>query len=121
MATLKMEAKFPLKETLSYIQENIDDLDSSLTLDGSVGYDFGEKLEYMMVFEEYFLRRNSYASLTILLTGDDKHTTIDVVASGGASGIWKISFGTEESFLKQFKKMMEKKNFKIVNNEKEME
>lgn len=46
----------------------------------------------LAVFEKFYLRSNSYASLTLLLAKENQITTLDIVGAAGGTGIFNISY-----------------------------
>ena len=54
------------------------------------------------VFEQYFFRNGSYASLNVTLVNSQGISTVTTVGSGGGSGIMNLSWGAEEDFVNGF-------------------
>lgn len=52
----------------------------------------------LCVFERYYLRTNSTASLTVLFTNTGQEILVDVVSSGAGSGLLNISWGASSNF-----------------------
>lgn len=62
----------------------------------------GEAKIATFVFEQYFFRNGSYASLTVTLVNYRDINTITTVGSGGGDGMFNFSWGAEEDFVKDF-------------------
>lgn len=66
----------------------------------------------LMVFERYFWRTSSYASLTIMLMDYEGNQTIDIVASGGGEGFFNLSWGANADFAAAAVESLQKYGFK---------
>lgn len=53
---------------------------------------------WTLVYEKYYFRTNSYASVAVVLTEYAQGQTACIVASGGGSGISNGSFGANRNF-----------------------
>ena len=67
------------------------------------------------VFENYFMRTGSYASLSVTMIWmpdffSKGPATISAVGSGGGDGIFNISWGAEEDFVDCFWKILQEQN-----------
>ncbi len=60
----------------------------------------------MIVFEKYYFRSNSTASLSIMLTEKDGSIYADVMGSGGGTGIFNVSWDAEENFVGSAKSVL---------------
>ena len=54
------------------------------------------------VFEQYFFRNGSYASLTVTLVNSKGISIVTAAGSGGGNGVLNISWGAEEDFVSDF-------------------
>lgn len=66
---------------------------------------------YLMVFERYFMRTGSYASLTVCITGDEELVYVDGIGSGGGGGIFNISWGSETDFTIMLEEILKESGF----------
>ena len=66
----------------------------------------------LLSFEKYFMRNGSYASLTVVLTENEKKQTADIIGSGGGEGIFNISWGANSDFAEMAEKVLSKYGFK---------
>ena len=111
MATTVMECKNIVKG----IDELADAVKKEIEYDTELLYetkkDFGEDSIVLLSFEKYYFRNNSSASLTVLLTQKCGIQTADIVATGGGSGIFNISWGANDSFAGKAVKILNKYGF----------
>lgn len=61
----------------------------------------------LLVFEKYYFRTGSYTALTVQCTGSGNIQRAVVVGTGGGSGLFNLSFGSNESFAQTAKKTLE--------------
>lgn len=59
---------------------------------------------YVLVFEKYFMRNSSRASLTVTIENLNDTTRVHAVGSGGGQGaLFKFDWGASDSFINQVK------------------
>ena len=56
----------------------------------------------IFIYENYFFRNNSYASLTVVLVSCENISTVFTAGSGGGDGMFGFSWGAEEDFEYDF-------------------
>jgi hypothetical protein len=62
--------------------------------------EFGETSCHLLVFDKYYMRNESRASLTVSVIGNGGLVYVDAVASGGSQGmLFNFSWGAEENFV----------------------
>ena len=66
---------------------------------------------YFIVYEKYFMRVESYVSLSILFTKTDLRSSVELVSSGGGDGLLNISWGAENSFANDCAEVLESLGF----------
>ncbi len=54
---------------------------------------------WTLVYEMYYFRTKSYASLTVVLTEYDNRQTACIVGSGGGGGLFNVSYGANRDFV----------------------
>jgi hypothetical protein len=60
----------------------------------------GETSFYLMVFDKYYMRNSSRASLTVTVLGCGETIYIDAIGAGGGQGAFlNFSWGAEENFV----------------------
>ena len=71
----------------------------------------------LIVFERYYMRNGSYASLSVAITGDDGAVYVDGIGAGGGGGIFNISWGSETDFTDLLAEILEERGFKALAEE----
>ena len=92
---------------------------------GSDQIKIGDVTVGVFIYENYFFRNGSYASLTVVLVSQGNTSTILTVGSGGGDGILGLSWGAEAdfefSFWDEFRQLFPEYSLKdcpVVMNEK---
>lgn len=58
----------------------------------------------VLVFEKFFMRNSSRASLTVTIENFKERTTVHAVGSGGGQGsLFKFDWGASDSFIEEVK------------------
>lgn len=97
--------------------KNIHELASTLRreLDAQVVYETYRDLRsaavLLLSFERYYLRNNSYTSLTIMIIETGMVQTVDIISSGGDIGI----FNTNKSFAEKAADFFRKYGYQEMN------
>ncbi len=65
----------------------------------------------LLVYEKFYMRVSSYVSLTILIVDDETGQTIELLGSGGGSGIFGVDWGANEAFAESAKHILTEKGF----------
>lgn len=111
MAKLTMAGNKGVLETAALVKELAPKLGSSVELrDEICRAEDGAGL-CLMVFEKYYMRSQSYTSLTVAVTGDTQSSYVDVIGAGGGTGIFNISWGSEKDFTEDFCDRLERLGF----------
>ena len=79
---------------------------SSTELKGEMTDLVGDHAAWVLVGEKYFLRNSSYASLTVLVSGDAQSSRVQALGSGVSDGIINIGFGAVASFEGDFERLL---------------
>lgn len=74
---------------------------------------FDSTVVWLLVYEKYFFRINSYACLTVLLTERESQQTAQIVASGGGDTMFNNSLGANRRFAKECVQALEEAGFSI--------
>jgi hypothetical protein len=61
----------------------------------------------ILVFEKYFFRINSSATLTITISNFEGETTVKCISTGNGDGIFDIGWGAGKSFIKPIRKVLD--------------
>lgn len=68
---------------------------------------------WLLVYEKYYFRCNSYVSLTVLLTQQETRQTAQIIATGGGYGIANHSYGANRQFAQQCVQALQECGFSI--------
>lgn len=113
-STMRSTRQFSLEEIAQQLTRQLN-AKNCTGLVSSVHRQCGASEVYMLTFECMYFRNNSSASLSILLTEDAEFQTADLVSSGGGTGIFKISLGANEDFVKTAAHILGDLGFTILN------
>jgi hypothetical protein len=113
MESVTLKGQKSVQSTLQIIEKALDNDSLSGELIAKVKETVGDQTIYLLVFEKYFFRASNRASLSVLLIGDHKQTTVRSIGSGGGQGLFfRFSFGAESSFAHQVTKVLTSHGFK---------
>ena len=83
-----------------------------MTLVDRIKKHLGDHYTYLSVYEKYYYRSSNRASLTILVTGNDIESVVDIIGSGGGRGVFlNLSWGAENNFVKGLENILLRHNF----------
>lgn len=94
-------------DILEYIKKNLafDNYEQSTTY----GFEFEYGKGYLTVFERYFIRNDSVASLTLHIHPlENEQVELTMIVSGSETGILKIDWWIGKSMMKTMDKLIEK-------------
>ena len=93
------EKKFELEELQEKIKEEFSKLFlSDIEFKEAILRELGDTKTLLLIFEKWYLRTSSYASLVIMVSDYKGYQCADVISTGGKENF--ISLGAEENFLK---------------------
>ncbi len=69
------------------------------------------------VAENYYYRTNSTLSLTLILEEKENEITAEVIASGGKTGLFGFTYGTEKSALNKMVDILLEYGFVQINED----
>ncbi len=107
MADLSMRGEIGAGTVITAVENGIRDSGMSCELVGRSSRSVGEMSVTMLVFEKYYMRASNRASLSVLICGDDRQTTVDAVGAGGGQGaLFSFSWGAEEDFVDSLREIL---------------
>lgn len=68
---------------------------------------------WLLVYEKYYFRINSYASLTVLLTQQGGEQSAQIIASGGGSGLSNVSLAANRRFAEECVQALAEHGFSV--------
>ncbi len=66
-------------------------------LKGTISRELGETKSLLLIFERFYLRTGSYASLTVFLSEYRGYQSADLISAGGKEAYF--SYGAEDNFV----------------------
>lgn len=76
---------------------------------------------WTLVYEKYYFRTNSYASVTVVLTEYAQDQAACIIASGGGSGMVNSSYGANRNFAKSCVAALESCGFVVTESDLDAE
>lgn len=74
---------------------------------------FHDTAGLLLVYEKFYFRASSYASLTLFLTEQGSRQTAQIISSGGGSGISNISYGANRRLAMECAQALEECGFSV--------
>ncbi|TYR73593.1 hypothetical protein FZC79_18330 [Rossellomorea vietnamensis] len=71
------------------------------------GKDEDAKAVAILVFEKYFFRNNSTATLTVTVSDFEGDTTVKCISTGNGDGVFDIGWWAGKSFIKPLRKILD--------------
>ena len=71
----------------------------------------------IFIAEDYYLRINSTLTLTVIVEQTISQTSVEVVSSGGKSGLLGYSSGSEDSAVNRVVKFLKAYGFSVIDPE----
>ena len=90
------EKRYELDEIKNKIKEEFDK--RNVEFKDEIIRELGDTKTLLLIFENWFLRTGSYASLVIMLSEYQGYQSADIIATGGKENFF--SFGVEGDFAK---------------------
>jgi hypothetical protein len=102
MAAFEKQVRGDYHAVMAQVDAAARELGSSVTLADECLCRYGDVTVATRVYEKYFMRTESYASLTVTVVSQGDLATIMAIGAGGGSGIFNISWGANASLIKDF-------------------
>lgn len=113
MAGTKIQMTAAKQLTLSQICQQLNQLNTADDVEqvAHLEHSVGDVQSVLLVYERYYARVSSYASLTILLTEHGQTQTAALISSGGGDGYLNLSLGANRNFAREYAKALEECGF----------
>ncbi|MFA5449792.1 MAG: DUF6054 family protein [Clostridia bacterium] len=112
MAVLKWEGKGEFEELLRGIIDEVTKSAISAEVIAAERTISGTVKTALLVFEKYYMRNESRASLSVQIVAESGNIKVVSVGSGGGRGVFfNFSWGAEESFAQTIADYLEGKGF----------
>jgi len=103
MAEYLMRGPGDIDQVFTYLDRTMLGHATSCEAVGTYGAAFENGRIILRVYEKYYMRTSSRASLTVMLISRDGTVDVKIISSGGSAGgmsaIAKFSWGAEENFI----------------------
>ena len=96
--TMYAEKQYELSEIKDRMKKEFYDQKLDVDFVGEVSHELGETKTLLLIFERWYIRTGSYASLTVLLSEFQGYQSADIISSGGKDDFF--SWGAEDNFAK---------------------
>ncbi len=91
-----------------YLDEGIRASGMSVELVDSSAARFGGVTVRLYVYDKFYMRNSSRASLTLEVVGDDDNAYVTAIGAGGGNGSFlSFSYGAEENFVSVVEKLLD--------------
>ena len=101
--------------TLQEIHEKIHYIEGAEQV-SKTAYDINGVTIWILVYEKFYMRTGSYASLTVTLTEYQQEQTACIIACGGGNGIVNNSFGANRNFARACVEALETCGFTLTES-----
>ncbi len=110
------EKKYELEELKNLIKEEIVKIFPDIEFKQDAYHVLGEGKVLMMIFEKWYLRNSSYASLVILISEYSNVHCADIISTGGKENFF--SLGAESNFANMGVETLQNLGFKVSTKKK---
>ena len=114
MGQVVLKGKGDIHEITEFLTEQMIGLTCNLS--HKIHREIGMNEFVLLIFEKHFIRNNSRASLTVLINRDSDELIVDVIGSGGGTGlIFNFSWGANTDFAHKVSEILNSKGFQILS------
>lgn len=100
MAKYERQIRARASALSNYLDEGIRSSGMSVELVDSSVDRVGSVTVRLFVYDKYYMRNSSRASLTLQIIGDDNNSYVTAIGAGGGNGSFlNFSYGAEEDFV----------------------
>ncbi|MDO9628753.1 MAG: DUF6054 family protein [Acholeplasmataceae bacterium] len=113
MAIASFKGQGNISAIVNYLKNGIEEAGLTNALIHSIVRESSGGRTHLLVFEKWYYRNGSRASLTVMVTENDGIIMVDAIAAGGGQGlVFRFSWGAEENFVGIVRDLMVKKGFR---------
>jgi len=113
MAMTTFKGQGEITEIVNYLKSGIQSSGMTNELIHSLTRGTDAYKVYLLIFEKWYYRTSSRASLTVMITENDEHIIVDAISAGGGQGlVFRFSWGAEENFVNLVRDLLKVKGFK---------
>ncbi|MCD4827704.1 MAG: DUF6054 family protein [Acholeplasmataceae bacterium] len=117
MATAVLQGRGCIEDIVSVLEDNISKSGITNQLIYKAKRGVEDSSSYLLVFEKFYYRNSSRASLSIMVTEVDEIITVDVAGSGGGQGvIFRFNWGAESNFVSLVSDALLGLGFKVISS-----
>ena len=108
MAKYERQLKAKASSLASYLDDGIRSSGMSVELVDSSSVRLGNVTVRLYVYDKYYMRNSSRASLTVEIIGNDDICCVTAIGAGGGNGSFlSFSYGAEEDFVSVVEKLID--------------
>ncbi|PKK99672.1 MAG: hypothetical protein CVV57_01060 [Tenericutes bacterium HGW-Tenericutes-2] len=113
MAMTTFKGQGDITEIVKYLKSGIESSGMTNELVHSITRGTEDYKVYLLIFEKWYYRTSSRASLTVMLTQNEDQITVDAISAGGGQGlVFRFSWGAEENFVGVVRDLLRTKGFR---------
>lgn len=101
--------QYELEEIKNKISEEFDKRKSRVEVPTEILREIGDNKTLLLIYEKYFFRTNSHASLLIMLSEYKGYQSADIIATGGKELLF--SWGAEDDLMQIGKEVLQDLGF----------
>lgn len=97
------------EQVVNYLQKDIERSAMTMNLVEASNYSSGQTNIAVRVYDKYFMRNESRASLSLTVVGDGNEVFISAIGAGGGKGIFfNFSLGAEDDMVEVVRRSVER-------------
>ena len=113
MAMTTFKGQGDITEIVKYLESGIESYGMTNQLVHAINRGTEDNRVYLLIFEKWYYRTSSRASLTVMVTQNEDQIIVDAISAGGGQGlIFRFSWGAEENFVGVVRDLLKNKGFR---------
>jgi len=102
-------SKFPVDEFIESLVQG-----SFAELVNRTEHNYNDARMVVLCFEKYYMRNDSTAALTIIVSELNDETNVELIAFGGGQGLLNLSWGANKSFARSAISVLQEFGFNVT-------